>query len=166
MQSWFALTAKPRHEKSATRILSIRGLQPFLPVYRAQHQWSDRVKSIELPLFPGYIFCRFDYAHRWTVLSTPGVNSIIGFDQAPAPVPDAEIDRIQAIVASGLPARPWQYIQAGDAIRIHRGSLAGLEGVLVREKDTMRVVVSVGLLRRSVAVEIDRNMIGAAAPAH
>ena len=160
MHSWFALTAKPRHEKSAARILSIRGLEPFLPVYHAQHRWSDRVKTVELPLFPGYIFCRFDYAHRWTVLSTPGVNSIIGFDQVPAAVPDEEIDRIQTIVSSGLRAQPWPYIQVGDAIRIHRGALAGLEGVLVREKDAMRVVVSVDLLQRSVAVEIDRDMIG------
>jgi transcription antitermination factor NusG len=156
---WFALTAKPRHEKSASRILSNKGLESFLPLYRARRQWTDRVKVVDLPLFPGYVFCRFDYERRLAVLTTPGVSSIIGFDNAPAPVSDEEIDRVQAIVASGLPSQPWPYTRVGETVRIIRGSLAGMEGVLVRERDSMRVVVSVEMLRRSVAVEIDRDMV-------
>ena len=117
------------------------------------------MKSVDLPLFPGYVFCRFDYEHRQAVLTTPGVSSIIGFDSAPAPVSDAEIERVQAIVASGLPAQPWPYLHVGEAVRIDHGALAGLEGVLIREKDALRVVVTIDMLRRAVAVEVDRDTI-------
>jgi transcription antitermination factor NusG len=161
---WFALTTKPRHEKSAARILLNKGLEPFLPLCPSRRHWSDRVKSVDLPLFPGYVFCRFDYERRLTVLTTPGVTSIIGFDNAPTPVSDEEIDRIRTIVASGLPAQPWPYIHVGEAVRIDCGSLAGLHGVLIREKDALRVVVTVEMLRRAVAVEIDRSMIRALPP--
>jgi transcription antitermination factor NusG len=156
---WFALIAKPRHEKSASRILNNKGLESFLPLYQARRQWTDRVQSVDLPLFPGYVFCRFEYERRLAVLTTPGVNSIIGFDNTPAPVPDDEIARIQAIVASGLVSQPWPYTRVGEPIRIDRGALAGMEGILLREKDSLRVVVTVEMLRRSVAVEIDRDMI-------
>jgi transcription antitermination factor NusG len=99
------------------------------------------------------------------VLNTPGVTSVVGFPGSPTPVDDDEISRIRAIQASGLPAHPWPYVQIGQKARIEWGSLAGLEGVLIREKDALRVVVSVELLRRAVAVEIDRDMIRAVAGA-
>lgn len=157
--SWFALGTKPRHEKSVSQILFNKGLQSFLPLYADRHQWTDRVKSVHLPLFPGYVFCRFDYGYRLTVLTTPGVNSIIGFDNAPTPVSDEEIDRIQILLASGLPTQPWPYVRVGEPVRIDRGMLAGLEGVLIREKTALRVVVTVELLQRAIALEIDRDMI-------
>ena len=156
---WYALTSKPRHEKAVAEILRHKGLEPFLPLYRARHRWTDRFQSLELPLFPGYVFCRFAYESRLPVLSTPGVTSVVSCAHAPTPVSDDEIARVQAIIASGLPAQPWPYLRVGQRARIERGSLAGLEGVLVREKDSLRVVVSVELLRRAVAVEIDRDMI-------
>jgi transcription antitermination factor NusG len=156
---WFALTAKPRHEKSAARILFNKGLESFLPLCRSRRQWSDRIKPVDLPLFPGYVFCRLDYQHRLAVLTTPGITSILGFDNAPTTVSEEEMDRIQAIVSSGLPTEPWPYIHIGEAVRIDHGALTGLEGVLIREKDSLRVVVTVEMLRRSVAVEIDRDMI-------
>lgn len=158
-QPWFALTVRSRHEKRVAQILCNKRLEAFLPLYRARHHWTDRVQAVDLPLFPGYIFCRFDYAQRWPVLATPGVTSLVGFGHAPTPVSDGEIDSIQAILASGLPAQPWPFVHAGQLVRIERGALAGLEGVLLREKDALRVVVSVELLRRSVAVEIGRDMI-------
>ena len=159
--SWYALTVKPRHERAAGRNLRERGLEGFSPVYRARRRWSDRIKDLELDLFPGYIFCRFTYAQRLTVLNTPSVTSIVGFGKDPAPVRDDEIAAIQAIEASGLPARPWPYLRAGQEVRIEHGCLAGLVGTLARERDSCRVVVNVELLQRSVAVEIDRAMIGA-----
>jgi transcription antitermination factor NusG len=162
---WFALASKPRHEKAIDQILRSKGLESYLPLYRARHHWSDRVKSVDLPLFPGYLFCRFDYRQRVPVLSTPGVLSIVGFAGVPTPVSEEEIAAIQGILASGLPSGPWPYIRIGQTVRIERGSLAGLQGVLVREKDAMRVVVSVELLRRAVAVEISRDMIAAASNA-
>jgi transcription antitermination factor NusG len=163
--AWFALTSRPRHEKTVAENLRGKGLESFVPLYRARRQWTDRVQSVELPLFPGYVFCRFAYASRLPVLNTPGVMSVVGFSDVPTPVADEEISRIRAIQASGLPARPWPYLSVGQRARIEWGSLAGLEGVLIREKDALRVVVSVELLRRAVAVEIDRDMIRAVAGA-
>jgi len=157
--SWFALTAKPRHEKAVAENLRSKGLESFVPLYRARRQGTDRVEPVDLPLFPGYVFCRFSHTGRLPVLSTPGVTSVVGISNVPTPVSDGEIERIQAIQASGLPAQPWPYVRVGQKARIERGSLAGLEGVLIRERDSLRVVVSVELLRRAVAVEIDRDII-------
>ncbi|MGA2133248.1 MAG: UpxY family transcription antiterminator [Bryobacteraceae bacterium] len=159
--AWFALTAKPRHEKAVAANLRNKGLESYVPLYRVRRQWTDRLQPVDVPLFPGYVFCRFAYASRLPVLSTPGVRSVVGFSNGPTPVADDEISNIQAIQASGLPMQPWPYLQAGQKARIERGSLAGLEGVLLREKDSLRVVVSVELLHRAVAVEIDRDMIRA-----
>lgn len=156
---WFALTSKPRHEKVAAENLRCKGLESFVPLYRSQRQWTDRVQSVDMPLFPGYVFCRFAYASRLPVLNTPGVTSVVSFSDTPAPVADDEISRLRAIQASGLPSQPWPYVRLGQKARIERGALAGLEGVLIREKDSLRVVVSVELLQRAVAVEIDRDII-------
>jgi transcription termination/antitermination protein NusG len=164
-QAWFALTAKPRHEKVVAANLHVKGLESFVPLYRSKRQWTDRIQSVDLPLFPGYVFCRFAYASRVSVLNTPGVTSVVCFSDVPTPVADDDILRIRAIQASGLPAHPWPYVQVGQRARIERGSLAGLEGVLIREKDALRVVISVELLRRAVAVEIDRDMVRAVAGA-
>jgi transcription termination/antitermination protein NusG len=117
------------------------------------------MQPVDLPLFPGYVFCRFAYASRLPVLNTPGVTSVVSFSDTPTPVADDEISQLRAIQASGLPSQPWPYLRLGQKARIERGALAGLEGVLIRENDALRVVVSVELLRRAVAVEIDRDMI-------
>jgi transcription antitermination factor NusG len=139
-----------------------RGLEDFLPLYNSLRRWSDRVKAVEFPLFPGYVFCRFDYERRCAVLSTPGVTSIVGFANLPTPVSEDEIAAVRTILASGLPTQPWPVVRVGQSIRIERGSLAGLQGILIREKDSLRVVVSLELLQRAVAVEIDRDIICAA----
>jgi len=112
-----------------------------------------------LPLFPGYVFCRFCFRSRMAVLSIPSVNSIVSFGNRPAEVPEGEISGIKAMIASGLPVGPWPFVKVGQTVCIDRGPLEGLTGVLVREKDAWRVVLIVEMLRRSVAVEIDREMI-------
>jgi transcription antitermination factor NusG len=159
---WFALTVKPRHESAAARNLRWAGLEEYLPLYPSRRHWSDRVKTVVLPLFPGYVFCRFDPRERWTVLSTPGVTSVVGFAKTDQPVGDLELAAVRTLVASGLPLEPWPSLQAGDPVRIEHGPLAGLRGMLLREKGAWRVVVNVDLLRRGVAVEIDRHLISAA----
>lgn len=156
---WFALTVKPRHEKAVAQSLRHRGLEDFLPLYSVRHRWSDRVKAVELPLFPGYVFCRFDYEQRLPVLITPGVTSIVGCTKLPTPVSEDEIAAVRIILASGLAAQPWPVVRVGQSIRVESGSLAGLQGILIREKDSSRVVVSLELLQRAVAVEIDRDII-------
>lgn len=156
---WFALTVKPQHEKKAAWALRTKGLEEFLPLYRARRRWSDRVKEIELPLFPGYVFCRFSSQDRPPVLTTPGVISIVGFGSDPAAIPAAEIAAIRAMLGSGLPVQPWPFLKVGQFVRILEGPLSGLEGLLIREKDSCRVVLSIELLQRSVAVEVDREWI-------
>jgi transcription elongation factor/antiterminator RfaH len=156
---WYALTVKPQHERSAERALAFQRLEAFLPCYRSRRHWSDRVKEIELPLFPGYLFCRFEPDERLRVLTSPGVVDIVGFGGRPAPVHPEEISALRRLAASDMRLQPWPYLKAGQRVRIERGPLADLEGILVRSKDFWRVVVSVDLLRRSVAVEIDREAI-------
>lgn len=159
MRSWFAVTAKPRHEKAVAQNLRMRGLEEYLPLYSAERRWSDRMKRVDLPLFAGYVFCHFGYPERLAVLNTPGVTSIVGFGQKDAPIESNEIEAVRTILASGLPVEPWMYLRSGDMVCIARGPLAGLAGTLLRVKTTWRVVVSVELLQRSVAVEVDRDLV-------
>jgi transcription antitermination factor NusG len=153
------LTVKPRHEKAASLNLRMRGVDEFVPLYRARHSWSDRIKTVELPLFPGYAFCRMDPSRRLTVLNTPGIASIIGFGGQDATIPDEEIRAVRRIVDAGTPAQPWPYLCVGQRVVVRRGALEGLEGILVREKGPLRIVVTVELLQRSVAAEIDRDAV-------
>jgi len=156
---WFALTVRPRHEKAATTYLSRKGLEAYLPLYRARRRWSDRFREVELCLFPGYVFCRFPYAKRLDVLNVPSVHTIVGFGDQETPVSDEEIASIRTILASGAPVLPWDYLRVGERVRIVDGSLRDIEGILVREREACRVVVNVELLQRSVAVEIDRDLV-------
>lgn len=160
--NWFAVAVKPRHEKLAARVLRDQGLEDFLPLYRSRRRWSDRLKEIEAPLFAGYVFCRFSPQDRTPVLKTPGVRSIVAFGGQPAPVPDSEISAIRRAVGSGLPVEPGPLLGEGQPVRIERGPLSGLRGVLVRVRDNWRLVVSVELLQRSVAVEVDRDDVACA----
>jgi transcription antitermination factor NusG len=158
-ESWFALIVKHQHEKVIARLLRSKGYEEFLPLYAARRRWSDRTKVAEVPLFPGYVFCRFDWKRRLPILKTPGVTSIVTYGTEPAPVEDAEIDAIQRIVSSDLPIEPHRFIKVGDRARVNQGPLEGLEGILISEKNSWRVVVQVSLLKRSVAVEIDRELL-------
>lgn len=161
MRSWHVLRVKPRHEKVTGEALRLSGFEPFVPTSTELRQWSDRKKAVEVQLFPGYVFCRFHHDHQLQVLKIPGVVSIVSFSKIPAAVPDEEIDAIRTIVASGLPARPGQYLRTGDMVTVEEGCLAGVSGILLREKTSVRVVVNITLLQRSVAVELDRTMVSA-----
>ena len=158
---WFALTTKPRYERAAARYLRLKGFEEFAPACRTRRRWSDRFQEIEEQLFPGYLFCRFAYEQRLTVLNSPGVLSVVGYGKQPAAVDDSEIAAIRAIVDSGARAWPWPYMRIGQRVRIERGCLQGVAGTLVRENDFWRVVVNIEILQRAVAVEIDRHMIRA-----
>jgi transcription antitermination factor NusG len=156
---WYALTVKPNHERAAAQALECKGLEAFLPLYRARRRWSDRIKELDLPLFAGYVFCRILGGERARVLATPGVTSVVGFGNQPAAVPDNEIQAVRTMVSSGLPLRPWPFLRVGEWVRIDAGPLEGVEGVLTQVKDAWRVVVNVELLQRSVAAEVDRDVI-------
>lgn len=155
---WYALTVAPRKEKITAQTLRIRGLEDFLPLYSSKRRWSDRVKNIEQPLFPGYVFCRFDLLRRQDVLKISGVTSIVGFGRVPQPVQDSEISALQTVCRSGLDTMPYPNPEVGSRVKLQEGPLRGLEGILVEDKKT-RLILSLTLLQRSVAVEIDREWI-------
>lgn len=154
---WFALRIRSQHEAKVAAALQSKGYEEFLPLYRIRRRWSDRFKEIYRPLFPGYVFCRFDVNQRLPILVTPGVMLIVGSGKIPLAVDDNEITALQSIVKSGLQAQPWPFLQVGQRVRIEQGSLEGVEGILIGLKGPHRLVVSVTLLQRSVAVEIDEH---------
>ena len=156
---WFALRVKSRSEKLVATMVYHKGFEQFLPLYQCRRRWSDRFKAAELPLFPGYVFCRLNPKDRLPLLTIPGVLHFVGIGKIPLPIDEAEIGSIQAAIGSGMRAEPWPFLNAGERVRIEEGPLAGLEGILVRERGQHRVIVSVTLLRRSVAVEVDRDWV-------
>lgn len=156
---WYALTVRHQHERRTAQTLTSQGWETMVPLYRTRRQWSDRTKDIDLPLFAGYVLARFAAKERIRVEDTPGVVSIVEFGGQPAPLGDAEIEEIRRMVSSRLPLSPWPFLKAGDPVRLERGPLKGLEGTLVRHRDQYRLVVGVELLQRSIAVEVDPDMI-------
>jgi len=156
---WFALRTRSNFEKTAFEVLRGKGYEVFLPLYQSRRQWSDRTKIIERPLFPGYLFCRFATEDRLPVLVTPGVVNVIGAGRTPLPVPEYEVAAVQRIISSGLPARPWPFVRVGQKVVIERGPLAGIEGILESVRNSYRFVVSVGLLQRAVAAEVDADWV-------
>lgn len=157
--SWFALHVRSRKEDCVASHLVGQGFECFLPKYKMERRWSDRMKEVEQPLFPGYLFCRFDFQNRRALVMTPGVMQIIGNGRTPIPIEQNEIEAIQLAVTSGLPSGPWPYLEVGERVRINYGNLGGLEGILVNFKGNHRVVLSVTLLQRSVAMEVDLDWV-------
>jgi transcription antitermination factor NusG len=156
---WYALTVKSNHERAAAGALEYKGMPSFLPLCRSRRRWSDRFRELDVPLFAGYVFCRFRRDERSRVLACPGVTSVVGFGRAPEAVPEEEIEAVRRMVASSLPVAPWPFLRVGERVRIEAGPLSGLEGILTQVKDSWRVVVSIELLQRSVAAEVDRDVL-------
>lgn len=156
---WFAVRVKSNFERVSTAILSGKGYETYLPVYRQLRRWSDRANVTEVPMFPGYVFARFEVGWRLPILTTPGVVHIVPPHRTPIPVDAAELDAVRIAIDSGLPIGPYPFLEVGQRVVIRRGSMTGLEGVLVEAKRTFRLVLSVTLLQRSVAVEVDRDWV-------
>ncbi len=155
--SWFAVQTKPRHEKKVSAELTQKGLRSFLPIHRERRQWNDRQKWIELPLFSHYVFVRLaeDTELRTRVLRTMGVVRFAGAPGRGTAIPDEQIENLQAIVDQRMPLALHPYINIGEKVRICGGALNGIEGVLVAIKDGRRLVVSVDLIQKSVAIQLD-----------
>jgi transcription termination/antitermination protein NusG len=156
---WYAVTVKHQHEHAVQSALRFKGFEALSPTYRARRRWSDREKELDLPLFAGYVFCRFPFPERAKVIDTPGVAKVVEFGGQDAPVSEMEIAAIQAAMASKLLLRPWPHLQPGDRVAVERGPLRGVEGVLLREKSILCLIVGVELLQRSIAVELEPDMI-------
>ncbi len=157
---WYALTVKHQHEVAARSALEFKGFEALAPTYRARRRWSDRAKEIELPLFAGYVFCRFAFSERVKVIDVPGVARVVEFGGAPAEISEAEIGAIRAAMDSKMPVRPWPCLNLGDRVRVEHGPLRGIEGTLMREeRDHLQLVIGIEMLQRSLAVEVDADMV-------
>jgi transcription antitermination factor NusG len=159
LSRWFAVRVKSQHERTVATAIRGKGLTDFLPVYESRRRWSDRVKSVEMPLFPGYVFCHIDPAVRLPILTIPGVMHFVGIGKAPVPIEDGEIQAIQKAERSGLRVEPSAYLNVGQRVRLEEGPLEGMEGILLEVRNHCRIVVSLTLLQRSISVEIERHWV-------
>jgi len=157
--AWYAVQVRSRKEAHIASQIQAHGVECLLPLYKSVRKWSDRVKELEQPLFPGYLFCKFDFQERRPVVTTPGVLQIVGYGRTAIPVSDQEIQALQLAVSSGIPRQPWPYLEVGQRVRVIYGTLTGLEGILVNMKGNHRVVLSVSLLQRSVAMEVETSWL-------
>jgi transcription antitermination factor NusG len=148
-----------------SELLRAKGYEEFLPLYWSRRRWSDRVKVIQLPLFAGYLFCRFDLADRVSILATPGVFLIVGQGRTPLPVDPDEVESVRLAVTSGQRVEPWPRLELGQTVRIELGPLRGMEGTLVRYKGSNHLIVGVQLLQRAIAVEVDESSVVPSKPA-
>jgi transcription antitermination factor NusG len=160
--NWYALYTCPRHEKCVAERIEQRRFPCFLPLYRSVRRWKDRRKELELALFPGYVFVRMALEHRLQVLELPGVVRLVSFNGQPAVVPAEQIETLRERLSGATRIEPHPYLRIGRRVRIRHGAMAGLEGIIVRRKDRCRVVFSIDLIMRSVAVEVDEADLEAA----
>lgn len=164
---WFAVNVRTRAEELVGSALGSKGYQVFVPTYLECRRYASCVKKVNAALFPGYLFCRLDLTHRLPLLQTSGVNHIVSMGGDFRPLEETEISAIRRVVDSKLPTLPWPYLTTGHRARIECGPFVGMEGIVTKFKGRERLVLSVDLLQRSVAVEIDRSWIrpmGAAGP--
>jgi transcription antitermination factor NusG len=154
-QPWYALRVKSRFENAVATHLTARGFESFLPMYKSRRRWSDRIRETEVPLFSSYVFCRFDPLDRFPVVSIPGIVNVVSIGKVPTAVDQSEIEAIQATVRSGLHHEPCSYLHIGQKVRIEQGPLNGVEGILLSFKGNQRLILSITLLQRSMAVQID-----------
>ena len=159
MTNWFALRVKSRFEKAVALAAHNKGYEEFLPLYQCRHQWSDRHKSVDLPLFPGYVFCRLEAERRLPLLTIPGVLHVVGIGRIPSPIDDAEMLAIQNVTRSQLLVEPWPFLEFGQRVRLKGGPLNGIEGFLIDLPGQSRMVLSLPILMQAIAVEIKRNWV-------
>lgn len=160
-QFWYAVRVRANHEHKTAHFLKSLGYDIFHPTYRDRRQWSDRVKELDVPLFSGYVFCHMDIHQRLPVMKAPGVVEVVGFGKTFLPIPDQEIAAVRAVVNSPAFARPCPYLQIGERVRVEKGPLAGVEGILLERKTDTCLVVSVHLLQRSIATQVDVDCVRA-----
>jgi transcription termination/antitermination protein NusG len=156
---WHAIHTRYQHEKTVVRALSNKGHDVFLPLYTAVRLWRRRPTELQLPLFPGYLFIQGGMDRQMQILSTPGIIGIVKLGGLPAVVPQEQIAAVRRLVENSSQVEPHAFLQCGDRVRVISGSLNGVEGILIRTKGNYRLVVSMQLLGRSAAVEIDISRV-------
>jgi transcription antitermination factor NusG len=158
-QRWYAAYTSANHEKRVAEQFDVRSVEHFLPLYESVRRWKDRRMKLQLPLFPGYVFVRLALRDRLQVLQVPGVAKLVGFSGTPTALPQGEIEALRASLGDGVRAEPHPYLTLGRRVRVRAGALAGLEGILVQRKKRARFVISLNLIQRSVAVEVDASEV-------
>jgi len=152
---WYAVYTCARHEKLVAKQLQERGVDCFLPLYRSVRRWKDRRKELDLVLFPGYVFVRATPNERARVLQLPGVVRFVSFQGKPAALPESEMEALRNGLARKLKAEPHPYLKVGRPVEVVAGPMMGARGILKRKKDKFRLVLTLDLIMRSVAVEVD-----------
>jgi len=160
--NWYALYTCPRHEKRVAQQIESRNFSCFLPLYRSVRRWKDRRKELELALFPGYVFVSMAPENRLQVLQLPGVVRLVSFNGQPAALPAEEIETLRRRLSGAIRVEPHPYLRTGHRVRVRSGPMQGLEGIVVRRKDRSRMIFSIDLIQRSVAVEVDEADLEAA----
>jgi transcription antitermination factor NusG len=156
---WYAAYTRSRHEKVVAETLNKRTVEHFLPLYETVRKWKNGRFKVQLPLFPGYLFVHIALRDRLNVLQVPGVVRLVGFNGVPAALPTAEVEIIRSALRRGIDAEPHPYLKVGQRVRITSGPMEGLQGILLRRRGRPRVVVSVDLIMRSVALDIDAAQV-------
>jgi transcription antitermination factor NusG len=152
---WYAAQTCSRHEKRVSEYLSGRSIQSFVPLYSTTRRWADRKARVDLPLFPGYLFVRIPLVERLRVLELPGVVGLVSSRGQAVPIRDGEVESLRQGLTVGGKAEPHPFLKVGECVRVVTGPFAGCMGILLRKKDSLRVVVSLDIIMRSVAVEVD-----------
>jgi transcription antitermination factor NusG len=156
---WFALQTRPNNERKVERLLKQQGYECFTPTYRRKRKWSDRIVEIDFPLFPGYVFCRFNTSVLGKAISTHGVVRIVGFGGNPAEVAVEEVEALQLLAHSDFLRSPWKYLPDGTRVIVETGPLAGAQGVICAGENKRQLVISITLLQRSVAIQLDEDTV-------
>jgi transcription antitermination factor NusG len=154
---WYALYTRHQHEKSVEQFLNRKGFQVLLPLYRSERRWSDRKQVVSLPLFPNSLFIETDIQRRVEILRVPGVCWFVANSNGPIKMASEEIETVRKLSECPAKIEPYPYLECGSDVRVQKGPLAGLRGTLVRTKNGQRVIVSLTLLQKSAAVELDRS---------
>jgi transcription antitermination factor NusG len=162
--NWYAVHTRSNFEARVAAQIAGKGMESYLPCYEEAHKWKDRLKTIQVPLFTGYVFTRFyDCPEaRIAVLQTPGVARIVGWGDQIEPVQEEELGKVKALLEARMSCMPHPYLRQGDWVRVKRGALKGLEGYLVRTKANARLVISLAILEKSVSTEVDAKDVEAA----
>jgi len=157
--NWYALYTKARHEKVVHASLCAQGVEAFLPLHDVLSQWKDRRKWVQMPLFPGYLFARLPADQLWVANAVRGVVHLVGDGERPVPVPEEQVLSVRRLLERPVPTDPWPYMREGDRVLVRSGPLMGLEGYFVRHEGASKLVISVDLLGRSVAAQVDADSV-------
>jgi transcription antitermination factor NusG len=156
---WYAIYTRHQHEKMVAQILTSKGFEVFLPLYGAAHRWKDRTKVVSLPLFPCYVFLKGGLERRLDIVTTPGIYALVSTAGQPAVIPAIELEAVRRAVESTMRVEPHPFLKCGEWVRVKCGPLAGFQGILVRKKNLYRLVLSVEMLGKAAAVEIDAFLV-------